>query len=1361
MLKDINFSLEKGQVVSIIGSSGSGKTTLLVSRIIRLLSDRSLGIAADSLAIMTFTRNAAAQLREKLRRKLKERIKELSADNTAEAADMRRHLSEQMILLRSASIGTFDSFCISLIKENVQAFSLPMNFVIADNAKVFSMQAQAMKHTLSYFYEKNDGDSVSAEDISPEERRILFCTFSFEDDEALQQNLLSVYKAMCCYDDREAWMQMCLDTYSDFESMTKKFVGVLINEIAAAVTRAQRVIPAMSEVVNDYLFEEGCASTWNREVLQSLRDYVEYCRRYCRRAQESLEQLKSSQSINALAQFSEDVGLFCAPDISRKDPKSTAKKKMTQVKKRFTLPADLAALSINLDEEKRIFEQQKTAIGAFIKLLKKYDETYRSIMHTSGALDFSECEYLLLEKLRSDDDLRRSLSKRFSCIIVDEFQDSNDIQAEIFNLLSNGRNNLFYVGDVKQSIYAFRGGNPKIMEKLSCKPNKLCRLCTNRFRKNVLVLVEKNKLRAVFKVKLPKGLADSKDLSGLTPAKLFRSEDGGFVIRRTPVHFRRKRLCIPLRGNDPGARLKSFTPFTVIPLNKNFRSRANIVDSVNEIFSGLMTTKYGGVDYANGAQLALGSDAFYEKVPEKASEEYCTEIHLLNYTKEQVTDPDSADEAEITTAQKQARFVAKRIEELVYGGFLVTDNGKLRPVRYGDIAVLMRGNKNMRVYKEALTERSIPSMLPKDTAFLSSDEIALTIDLLRIIDDPLKDEPLLRVLMSPLYGFSADEIAQIRLGLLGFPLDTDIDLSPIAKLMKNRTLFGCITFCSRETESIDEVSEKAKNAQITLDELTGRSIKRCVSPKVTGFLKQLEGFRFLKSNSSVEELIRTVCDDTEMFNLISTYEGSRQRVANLRLLQKYASDFENADGGTLSDFLRFLDRLGESSLESANAPEDAADAVRFMTFHSSKGLEMPVCILAGLDSPCNNEDASKPILRSHEYGLAMNYVNPDERYKIPPLPYRALKRVIGDNSFSEELRLLYVSLTRPIDKLIITAVENKPLADLTPRFSDPASILSDRVPIRWIVRSMMRYSSPSAADAFDSDSTDGKCLRINNTLLYSHTSEVSADYLCQGVAVPESEPADEALTRSILHKLSLEYPNRTETVMQAKYSVTELAHSSAGSATDAMVYLNLPSFAKKGQPTGKEIGDAYHHFMEHAPLEEIRGAADIEAAVRGIVGRLADSAKISETERMILTSEKYGCAEKLTRFFESDLGQRMLSDLSRVSREMPFYAEVPADKLGLCAPDGSAYTGNISLQGRTDLFFLEGKGSDEGIVLVDYKSDTAANLEKELDNYCRQLLTYKEILPQVTGKQVKQVYIFGFSEGVTIDVEEWLNSKGN
>lgn len=1297
--------------VIVTAAAGSGKTTLLVERIVRLLSDRELDIPADSVAVMTFTRNAADSLRGKLIKRLGEKAKECDATD-----GIKDYLSEQMIKLRSASIGTIDSFCINVLRENVQAFDLPMSFGIADTAKTASMQALAMQMTMKYFYDKEEGDAVTDEDISAEDRAELFYTFSFEDDRRLQEAIIDISEKLSSYAESDTWLDQCAEAYESMETLEKRYIGIYRTDITALITSAYRYLKEYRKIISeyDYYCEKNLPSK-RGEIISSLSAIRLEDRGFFHKMVKCSAQLRKNPNARALEECcSRLTELDCGSlAITRADGKNPIKKKFTAVKNSFKdIRKKLASMNtFSKAEEEAMLENQRLAMRTLVKLVKKYISFYRDIKMTSGSLDFSDCELMLLEKLKSDESFREQLSDRYSCIIVDEFQDSNDVQAEIFKLISNGRSNLFYVGDVKQAIYTFRGGNPKIMAGLCRTPDTLGALCRNRNGVRVMPAV-----------------------------KCANKYSAGF----------------PIRGADLEGFCKRHKRFTVIPLNKNFRSRRTIIDFVNAVFSGLMTKRYGDVNYERDAQLVFGAGALYPEVTAEQAPQYETEVHLLNYPK-----PDAdEDNNEEGGDSEQAAFVANRIRTLVESGFLVTENGTMRPCGYSDFAILLRGNGKMAAYKDALSKLNIPAITPSGRDFLGSEEITLIMNFLRVIDNPLCDEELLKVLMSPIYELSAEEMAEIRLGTLGLPEDIPADCADaIAARLKSSSIYGCLSYCTRplSSESTDEeeqirlfaetdaptIFRKASEAETLLS--TG-GVQRKLDPKAMRFIQDLNNFRFFMSSNSIESLIRKIYEDTELFGIISTYEGSRQRIANIRLLQKYAADFEEREGGTLSDFLRYINntKTYKQRIEAGNAPEDAENAVKIMTFHGSKGLEMPICIIAELDGRFSQRDCMGTVLFNHDCGMAMEFVERKARYKTKTFSYNAVRNVIYNNIFGEELRLLYVAMTRAQEKLILVGSCKKELSKLTMLDGAAETAFTSTVPLNWIMASLLRYCDKEEIAQFGKDNARIKAGKLNAEI-FRHTIPVS---LTANVRDSEnsSYPPDPDITAAIAANLRAVYRNAEETHRQAKYTVTELAHS-GDESTDEVVYLNKPSFMRGDNTyTGKEVGDAYHHLMEHFPLEKVSTAANTAALTEETINALTEQGKLTEREQRILTSKKLKCVEKVVRFFAGSLGQRMLNS-RRIEREMPFYAELPARMLGL------DHDGEVSLQGRTDLFFYE----EDGIVLVDYKSDSSVNLEREKEAYSKQLLTYRNILPKVTGVNVKQMYLYAFSTGEEIDIEEYLS----
>lgn len=1250
--KAINFEHDKPAIVS--AAAGSGKTTLLVDRVVRLLSDASLGISADSLAIMTFTRNATRSMREKLNKNLTNKLRELAGstgDNDKETYD---YLKKQIFLLRQASISTIDAFCLRMIKENAEVFDLPLNFTIADNARKAALQSQALKAALEELY----SDSFSAA-----ERDALFFTFSFENDDNLGKAVLSVADKLSCIPEPEKWIEDALDVYKDMNSLEANFLGLLDDSLGFCVSRLKHsvakyadedVLEGLRGEVADKRAElkgkkNASLDTMEDTVIPGLEKYIEAEEYRAATAEKDFETYKSSRSLKSLSELTANLenNTKNLPDRYPNHGKTYENKKLiTKIANEVKDAVDaLLKFKIDFDEEQRELGFMRNALETFFKLLNIYRENYRLEKRAAGCLDFSDCAQELYGKLsenRGDNDFRRQLSNRFSCFIVDEFQDCNKIQASIFELLGEGR--LFYVGDVKQSIYSFRGADPYIMAEL----------CDN----------------------------------------------GG-------------------------------SGFKKLPLNTNFRSRRAVVETVNAAFTGLMTPRFGGVDYKDNNALNYGAD-----YPEpKISELYDTEIAFVR-SSEQTPEQTNEDDEKNT---ELARYVAKRIQELVNNeDFLVCDgkdeneNYIQRRATYSDFIVLLRAGTHISKYRKALAELKIPSTSKSGSGFFEADEIKMAWNYLKIIDNPLLNEEFLKVLMSPIYRFSAEEAAQIKIGLLGIEEADEKKRRKIAGAYRNRSLYGCVNDCVTQTVRCD-------NKKI--------NVKRSISPKLKKFVDDLKAFRYHMTSSSLTDLVRKVYEDTDLISIVAAFEDSPRRVGNIRQLQSMAAGFEARGGGGLGDFMRFLERAAENAskgVEEAAQPESGVNAVRIMTFHASKGLEAPVCIMSELQGRMSDDDYTGNLIVSFEHFMAMKHTNIKLRKKSKMLAFRALSNFIRDRELGSELRLLYVAMTRAREKLIMVSSisdkgynefdtfidENKP-----PEAEELHDVIYENsAPFKCVFQTLMNFAQSYDREFY----LKGIACRVSaiDTNKKRKAGEEAADK--EGIVENEGSPREtsekeiaEEEIAALTERINAKYAHAEDTVQQAKYSTTELAREKNAKPP----VLARPSFASGGAVSGAEKGNAYHHCMEHFPFDSVNAEMDhntLLAAVVKVLEEMVKKRKITNDELKLVE------AERIAKFFESDLGKRMLkayaSDKDNVKREQPFFAEVNGTEVRL------EHKGKIGIQGRIDMYFIE----DGEIVVVDYKSDTINNLAKEQSIYEFQVEIYTKVLGKLTGMNVKDMYLYAF-----------------
>lgn len=1228
----INFEHEKPAIIT--AAAGSGKTALLVERVVRLLlgnPDRpdAPTLKADSIVVMTFTKKATKNLRDRLNNSLRKEL-EKSVGNTE------RHdfISEQILLLRQAYISTIDAFCLRLIRENPEEFDLPLNFTTLSTAKKITLQLRSLDHALKVFYDMNPQTRVFSDD----ERDALFYTFNFENDKELQRKLMSLEDTLSAYKDAGEWLDNTDVVYENEQSYERCYIGAVVSQFKKLLIKARDALSEYDQLLERDLEAEASElfkstvpgkteDTRNKNLVKKINDFklhaLEPMKKYIendkKRFDILFERFKSFSASPSLTSFSQMLKEFtdCAkisiPKLTKK-PKDLDLKQFDKPSKALKKIADNILGSYSYTDQRSAFYNQRTAVKAFTKLLRIYHNHYKDIKFTSGNLDFSDCELLLMKKLISDSVFREQIAGRFQCVIVDEFQDSNDVQAEIFERIGGGH--LFYVGDIKQSIYAFRGGNPKIMSK----------------------------------------------------------------------------LCEPASG------------FKVIPLTKNYRSREEVLNTVNYAFSDLMTKEYGGVDYALPEnKLECGADFPKSQPPYSYSSEIC------------FVSADEGAEPEMI----QPRAVAKRIRELIDNeNFFVTkenSEGKKIFVRpcFSDFAILMRTKKNAPLYRRALAELGISSTAPGGDAFLDNEEIKLILDYLIIVDNPQRNEETLNILMSPIYRLDAEEMSLMRLGLLGIDLSliSEKDKKSIITQFRGYSLYSCARRCCEDTLVI-------KND----DGDTASELPRRVSSKLRTFIDDITRFRYFMCTNSIYRLVCRICEDTDLLSTAAAFSDSSQRIANIRQFQDMTAEFESHDGGSLSDFLRYIEytkSLEKYKIDDAQLPE-GSNSVSIMTSHKSKGLEFPVCIICELEDTISNLDTASSILIDRGTYLASRSVDHKKRVKTENPSYSAVRDAIKLNQRGDELRLLYVAMTRAQDKLIMftqAKAENWISDVYDPQ--NPSLTFEGSIPFKWIFSSLMRYYDPQRGNF-----APETCCKLTETTTGCKPESLQT-------AKTFTDISDSEVQR-LAQKIDFSYKYKDDTNRRAKYTATELAHMSS----TYEVYCESPNFVKNGKLTGAEIGTAYHTCMQFIPISELKSAPNTEAYTDIITRFINETDVISQEEKAAVKTEK------IVGFLNDELGQRMLRS-AQIFREDEFLVKIDGSMIGLSEP------GEVKIQGIVDLYFIE---NDE-IVIVDYKTDTVENFKIERENYEHQVNIYSTALHKKKKLPVKEIYLYTFSSSEAYQIK--------
>ena len=601
----INFPSDRSACVT--AAAGSGKTALLVERVVRLIKgdpEQDIPpVSADKFAILTFTRNAADEFRTRMTKAI---------DAASRSREENAVSREQLIKFRSSVVSTINSFCLGVLRENAELFDLPVNFSIVEESKGLIMRQKALDNTMEYFYSdefagdfpavySGFGGSLSDEEkdaLGDSARELLHKSFSFSTDAKLREAVTAVFLRSTSLADSEEWLDGCAEVFSSVEKMEQRFLPVIVSDL-------RRQCRLLSACMGKYrTMCENADSSFSERFL-SVLEVDESAVRAVLDSFDSAFPEGHSPTIPDFERFNAGCtglafGAFSRSGIPRNNPDyKQMKADVDAIRKRIQkYCADIReGCGYSAGVVKNELVPQQRAVTALVMLVRRLHHEFTAIKRKAGVVDFADCERMLLDKLRDGNcGLRGELSQRYQCIILDEFQDTNDLQYEIFRLISREQNNLFFVGDIKQSIYAFRGGNTEIM-----------------------------------------------------------------------AH-----CCTPGSG------------FEALPLNMNFRSREGVIRAVNAMFDGVMTKKYGEVDYSDNNQLTRGADY------PKDSVDHSTEMYLLDFpAREKPGKDSSATESddlvlEATNPVAEARFTAGLIQKMAAEKFPVKqDADSTRPCTWG------------------------------------------------------------------------------------------------------------------------------------------------------------------------------------------------------------------------------------------------------------------------------------------------------------------------------------------------------------------------------------------------------------------------------------------------------------------------------------------------------------------------------------------------------------------------------------------------------------------------------------------------------------------------------------------------------
>lgn len=1292
--------------ILVSAAAGSGKTAVLVERIIKMISEGDDPVDVDKLLIVTFTNAAAAEMRERILQAIEKKLDSMP-DN--------KHLQKQMMLIHSAQITTIHSFCLNVIRNHFNVIDLDPSFRIADEAELTLLRADVIEELLEDRYEKAEEDFTT----------FVECYASGKSDTALEELILQLYHFSMSYPWPRDWLEsqkesFCLDSVDRLQETEwmKGLLDYIKSMTGDLMCRNEQAREIANGIGGPYMYDEAL-----QEDQLLIRDLMEA------ESYHQYSQILDNLKWKALSR-KKDEGVDPTKRDQVKAIRDEVKKAIVDIKKNYFYQS----------EEEMLADLQNVApvMKVLIDLTIEFAERYAGAKEEKNLVDFNDLEHFSLNILVKKEDgvvvpsnVADDLSEFYEEILIDEYQDSNLVQETILTSISKermGRNNLFMVGDVKQSIYKFRLARPELfMEKF-----------------HTYSLEESTKQR--------------------------------------------------------------------IDLHANFRSRAVVLACTNYIFEQIMTKQLGNIEYDEDA--ALNPGAVFEACDEKIStttevllvtdEEFDKKEELLaNADKDQGSVSESGIEnndgkagskiekteldkelEEYTARELEARAIGLRIKELIQPetGLKVWNKEKkcYETARYSDIVILLRTMSGWaQTFADTLMSMGIPAFSDTQSGYFSTIEIRTILNMLRVIDNPRQDIPLTAVLHSKMVGLTTTELAIIR----GAKEDCDM-YDAVKYYVEKYQELADSEFVIKEIDgdsTEDNKNIKEENNIVETTEFDNQFNKEIVT-KLTLFFERLESYRECLAYTPIHELIWLVIRDTGYYNYVSAMPAGDRRKANIDMLIERAVQYEATSYHGLFQFVRYIEKLHKYDIDFGEAvtASEGENTVRIMSIHKSKGLEFPIVFVAGMSKVFNNQDARSKLVIHPDLGIGPDYVDPELRIKSPTLLKKFIQKRIVLENLGEELRVLYVALTRAKEKLILTGYV-KSVGDKLKKWSDTKDQTNRALMFQklagagnyfdWVIPSLVRhkdcrdllqqYNIQPGMNLEPNKERDVEANFEIKTIDVLRTVEeevarqlVNTDKKQKLLQWDTEKIYDEGIREAIHEQLSFEYPFANEVKLHAKVTVSELKklgqmiddeeslqlYNSDESQIHDVEEELLPRFMLESVPVqGARRGTVYHKVLECIPILEKPTVAKIQEAIRQLV------------EKAIITEEEASVVNpfQIVAFMKSDIANRMehAGKQGKIHREQQFVFSMKANEI---RPDLMSEE-PILVQGIIDCFFEE----DGQIIIVDYKTDhiPKENGEEILrSRYSVQLDYYQRAIEQITGKRVSQriLYSFALEREVTV-----------
>ena len=1199
---------EKDSNILVAAAAGSGKTAVLVERIIHKIIDEQMDI--DKILVVTFTNAAASEMRERILEAIYKKLEE-NPENV--------HLQRQIILLNKASICTIHSFCLDVIHNHFYEIDLPSNFKIADTAEIDLLKQEVLDDLFEQKYTENDKDFIE----------LLENYTNYRGDEALQELVLKIYKFIQSSPFPLKWLQEKLELLKiEDKDISQTIWGKLI-------------IQAVEDDIQESIMQLETVKSKMALYPEMTKFYQKIC--------EDLIIIKDLQNYNSwdelyikLLNFN-----FSKWPVDKKvtnDLKEDSKEIRDKVKKHIK---EKTAKLLSCPQEQAVKDLKiiTPILEKLANLVTEFTKNFAEKKKEKNCIDFNDIEHfalkILLDENNNPTEVAKKYKEKFEEIAIDEYQDSNLVQEAILTSISKG-NNIFMVGDVKQSIYKFRQARPELfLQKYDEYKNK-----------------------------------EEKTQEDNLKIQLFR----------------------------------------------NFRSRQNILNITNLVFESIMSKELGDINYNENEYLNYG--ASYPEPEEIKNYAGIAELDIIDLKEdESITafegEEDEEEQERVEDDVLEAKFVANKIQELLNSDYMVFDK-KLgyRKIRPKDIVILLRATSNLSpIYEKEISDLELPVFSDTSGTYLDTVEIQTILSVLKIIDNPLQDIPLVVVLRSSICNFTDNDLITIRL--------TDRNCNFYEALIKTRLI------CDGDLKN-----------------------------KIESFLEKLEKWKSISQYMPLDEFIWQIYLDTGYYQYVGLLPNGAMRQANLKTLFEKAKQYEKASFKGLFNFIQFIDKLKKQNgdLASAKLIGENEDVIRIMSIHKSKGLEFPVVFLCNSHKKFNMQDLNDNILLHQDIGFGPTIMDTTRKIKYSSIAKDAIKLKMKQETLSEEQRILYVALTRAKEKLYITGRSK----DFTKYAQDKNKVLEmyESENIKLDAKLMKKANSYLDWIMYVYLFNQGRTITLKGeqyklsdiiTLNVSNKKDLlktlAKEEVVEQIDLKEkigqilknkSDEENKKSEQALKELLEWKYDYIVDTTLPTKSSVTKIKQEKIkleeilkGIESEEVEYKK--SYTPKFMQEDKKISNAEKGTLVHLCIQRLDERKDYELKdIQNMILNLVEKEIITKNEADAID------VNLIYQYTKSQLFEE-LRQAKEVHKEQPFYINIPAKDVVSEAENSKK---NILVQGIIDLYYID---KNDNLVLIDFKTDYISNepnaKEKILEKYKVQLEIYKTALEQALGRKVNKTAI--------------------